>query len=143
LARVTPDQLDQVFHPMIEPLGQDDEPGHREGTQRISGCGGGQIVFTADDAEEWVKEGKKVLLVRRETSPEDIGGMHVAEGILTSTGGMTSHAAVVARGMGTPCVAGCKAVEISEQGDDRMVASQYQEGDFVTIDGYDRRGLLR
>jgi pyruvate, orthophosphate dikinase len=134
VTRVTPDQLDQVFHPMIDPLAKMKNKAIAKGLNASPGAAAGQIVFTADDAEEWVKKGKKVLLVRRETSPEDIGGMHAAEGILTSTGGMTSHAAVVARGMGTPCVAGCKAVEVSNK---VMTVSgkQYKEGDFITIDG--------
>ncbi len=132
--RVSPEQLDQVFHPMIEPAAKKTNQPIAKGLNASPGAAGGQIVFTADEAEEWVKDGKKVLLVRRETSPEDIGGMHVAEGILTSTGGMTSHAAVVARGMGTPCVAGCKAVEIANK---KMTVggTSYSEGDFITIDG--------
>ncbi len=134
VSRVSPDQLDQVFHPMINPLSKKKNKAIAKGLNASPGAAAGQIVFTADEAEEWVKTGKKVLLVRRETSPEDIGGMHVAEGILTSTGGMTSHAAVVARGMGTPCVAGCKAVEIS--GKTMTVGGEsYGEGDYITIDG--------
>ena len=107
--RVTPQQLDQLFHPRIEPEYKKTLKVLAKGLNASPGAATGQIVFTADEAEEWVKKGKKVLLVRRETSPEDIGGMAVAEGILTSTGGMTSHAAVVARGMGKPCVAGSDA----------------------------------
>ena len=134
VGRVTPDQLDQVFHPMINPLAKKKNKAIAKGLNASPGAAAGMIVFTADEAEEWAKQGKKVLLVRRETSPEDIGGMHVAEGILTSTGGMTSHAAVVARGMGTPCVAGCKAVEIAGK---KMTVggTSYNEGDFITIDG--------
>ncbi|MDA3949906.1 MAG: pyruvate, phosphate dikinase [Spirochaeta sp.] len=134
VTRVTPQQLDQVFHPMIDPLSKKKNKAIAKGLNASPGSAAGQIVFTADDAEEWVKDGKKVLLVRRETSPEDIGGMHAAEGILTSTGGMTSHAAVVARGMGTPCVAGCKAVEVSNKVM-TVEGKQYKEGDFITIDG--------
>ena len=134
VTRVTPQQLDQVFHPMIDPLSKKKNKAIAKGLNASPGSAAGQIVFTADDAEEWVKQGKKVLLVRRETSPEDIGGMHAAEGILTSTGGMTSHAAVVARGMGTPCVAGCKAVEVSNKVM-TVEGKQYKEGDFITIDG--------
>jgi pyruvate,orthophosphate dikinase len=132
--RVSPDQLDQLLHPMIDPKIRRSLKALAKGLNASPGAAGGQIVFTADEAEEWVKEGKKVLLVRRETSPDDIGGMHVAQGILTSTGGMTSHAAVVARGMGTPCVAGCKDVVIIG-----AVATidgkKYKEGDWLTIDG--------
>lgn len=134
VTRVTPDQLDQVFHPMIDPLSKKKNKAIAKGLNASPGAAAGQIVFTADDAEAWVKEGKKVLLVRRETSPEDIGGMHAAEGILTSTGGMTSHAAVVARGMGTPCVAGCKSVEVGNKVM-TVAGKQYKEGDFITIDG--------
>jgi pyruvate,orthophosphate dikinase len=134
VTRVTPNQLDQVFHPMIDPLSKKRNKAITKGLNASPGSAAGQIVFTADDAEEWVKQGKKVLLVRRETSPEDIGGMHAAEGILTSTGGMTSHAAVVARGMGIPCVAGCKGAEVSNK---KLTISGkvYNEGDFMTIDG--------
>ncbi|MEA1910837.1 MAG: pyruvate, phosphate dikinase, partial [Spirochaetota bacterium] len=132
--RVTPDQLDQLFHPMIDPKFRKELTVLAKGLNASPGAASGQIVFSADDAEAWVKDGKKVLLVRKETSPEDIGGMDAAEGILTSTGGMTSHAAVVARGMGTPCVAGCKDVVVS--GKSMSVnGKKYKEGSVVTIDG--------
>jgi pyruvate,orthophosphate dikinase len=132
--RVTPDQLEQVFHPMINPLVKKKNKALTKGLNASPGAATGQIVFSADEAEKWHADGKKVLLVRPETSPEDIGGMNVAEGILTSTGGMTSHAAVVARGMGTPCVAGCKEAIITA---DKMEigSSSFKEGDYVTIDG--------
>jgi pyruvate,orthophosphate dikinase len=94
------------------------------------------MVFTSKDAEEWAKNGKKVVLVRAETSPEDIGGMAASSGILTARGGMTSHAAVVARGMGKPCVAGCTALVISEKNKTLSVKGKvYNEGDFITFDG--------
>jgi pyruvate,orthophosphate dikinase len=132
--RVSPDQLDQLLHPMIDPKSRKSLKSLAKGLNASPGAATGRIVFTADEAEEWAKEGHKVLLVRRETSPDDIGGMHVSQGILTSTGGMTSHAAVVARGMGTPCVAGCKSVSISGK-----IASidgqKFKEGDWLTIDG--------
>ncbi|UCF97156.1 MAG: pyruvate, phosphate dikinase [Spirochaetaceae bacterium] len=132
--RVSPDQLDQLLHPMIDPKLRKGIKALAKGLNASPGAASGQIVFTADEAEEWVKAGKKVLLVRRETSPDDIGGMHVSQGILTSTGGMTSHAAVVARGMGTPCVAGCKAVAIS--GNTATIdGRRYKEGEWLTIDG--------
>ncbi|MBA7664180.1 Pyruvate, phosphate dikinase [subsurface metagenome] len=134
IARVTPDQLDQFLHPMIDPKAKRDSKPMAKGLNASPGAASGQIVFTAADAEEWVSEGKKIILVRKETSPEDIGGMHVAEGILTSTGGMTSHAAVVARGMGTPCVAGCKAVVISGKSA-TIQNNKYMEGDRITLDG--------
>jgi pyruvate,orthophosphate dikinase len=134
LMRVSPDQLDQLLHPMIDPKSRKGMKVLAKGLNASPGAASGQIVFTADEAEEWAKDGKKVLLVRRETSPDDIGGMHVSQGILTSTGGMTSHAAVVARGMGTPCVAGCKAVAIS--GNTATIdGEKYKEGEWLTIDG--------
>ena len=134
IGRVTPDQLDQLLHPMIDPAGRDKVEALAQGLNASPGAATGQVVFTAEAAEEWSEQGKRVLLVRRETSPEDIGGMHAAQGILTSTGGMTSHAAVVARGMGTPCVAGCKEVVISgtTASIDGFAVS---EGQWLTIDG--------
>ncbi len=132
--RVMPDQLDQLFHPMIDPKKKKSLKLLTKGLNASPGAASGSIVFTADDAERWASEGKPVLLVRKETSPEDIGGMNAAKGILTATGGMTSHAAVVARGMGTPCVAGCKNLVIS--GKTMTVAGKkYREGDWITIDG--------
>lgn len=132
--RVSTDQLDQMFHPMLDPKSKKSAVLLAKGLNASPGAACGQIVFTADEAEAWVKAGKKVLLVRNETSPEDIGGMHVAQGVLTSTGGMTSHAAVVARGMGTPCVAGCREVEIT--GKVMSVKGKtFKEGDSITIDG--------
>lgn len=135
--RVTPEQLDQVFHPMIDPAARKSARVIAKGLNASPGAAAGEIVFTADEAEDWVKnKGKKVLLVRRETSPEDIGGMHVAEGILTSTGGMTSHAAVVARGMGKPSIVGCKALQIDHAKKTLTIEGKvYQEGDFFTMDG--------
>ncbi len=134
VSRVTPDQLDQLLHPMIDPKLKREYKALTRGLNASPGAASGQIVFTADHAEEWVAAGKQVLLVRKETSPDDIGGMHVAQGILTSTGGMTSHAAVVARGMGTPCVAGCKDAVISGKSL-TVKESTFKEGDWVSIDG--------
>ncbi len=132
--RVTPAQLDQLLHPMIDPNQKKQLVPLTKGLNASPGAATGQIVFTAEDAERWAKEGKTVLLVRKETSPEDIGGMNVAQGILTSTGGMTSHAAVVARGMGKPCVAGCKEMVIT--GKQAVIKGKVlKEGDWVTIDG--------
>ncbi len=134
LFRVTPLQLDQLFHPMINPKTRSSLEVVARGLNASPGAASGQIVFTAEDAEDWAKAGKKVLLVRKETSPEDIGGMDAAQGILTSTGGMTSHAAVVARGMGTPCIAGCRDIVVS--GKTMKVGNKkYREGDIITIDG--------
>ncbi len=132
--RVTPAQLDQLLHPMIDPKQKKQLVPLTKGLNASPGAATGQIVFTAEDAEKWAKEGKTVLLVRKETSPEDIGGMNVAEGILTSTGGMTSHAAVVARGMGKPCVAGCKEMVITGK-QASIKGKVLKEGDWVTIDG--------
>jgi pyruvate,orthophosphate dikinase len=132
--RVSPDQLDQLLHPMIDPKEKKKFKSLAKGLNASPGAATGHIVFEADEAEKWVKSGKAVLLVRKETSPEDIGGMHVSKGILTSTGGMTSHAAVVARGMGTPCVAGCKDAVIS--GKTMTIGKKkFKQGDWLTIDG--------
>ena len=134
IRRVTPDQLDQLLHPQIDPKSKKKFKALTKGLNASPGAATGHIVFEADEAEKWAKEGKNVLLVRRETSPEDIGGMNVAQGILTSTGGMTSHAAVVARGMGTPCVAGCKDAVIS--GKIMTIGKKkFKQGDWLTIDG--------
>jgi len=132
--RVTPSHLDQLLHPMIDPKAQKSAVSLTKGLNASPGAGSGRIVFTAKDAEDWHAKKEKVLLVRKETSPEDIGGMVVAEGILTSTGGMTSHAAVVARGMGTPCVAGANGVSV--QGKKVVIGKKtFKEGDWITIDG--------
>jgi len=132
--RVTPALLDQLLHPMIDASAQKNAKALSKGLNASPGAACGKIVFTAHEAEAWHERGEKVLLVRKETSPEDIGGMAASQGILTSTGGMTSHAAVVARGMGTPCVAGAKDVII--QGKTMTIGSKtYHEGDWITIDG--------
>jgi pyruvate,orthophosphate dikinase len=132
--RVDPAQLDQLLHPMIDPKAKKDVLG--KGLPASPGAASGQIVFTADEAEAWAQAGKKVMLVRVETSPEDIGGMHVAQGILTTRGGMTSHAAVVARGMGTPCVAGAGELRINYSAKTLTAGNTVlNEGDVITIDG--------
>ena len=134
IMRVGPDHLDQLLHPMIDPKVLKGAKSLTKGLNASPGAACGRIVFTAKDAEEWALRGEKVLLVRKDTSPEDIGGMVVSEGILTSTGGMTSHAAVVARGMGTPCVAGAKGVSV--QGKKVLIGDKtLKEGDWLTIDG--------
>jgi pyruvate,orthophosphate dikinase len=134
IRRVTPDQLDQLLHPMIDAKRSKNTASIAKGLNASPGAATGQVVFTAEDAEAWADRGHRVLLLRRETSPEDIGGMHAARGILTATGGMTSHAAVVARGMGRPCVAGCKEVVIV--GKKATIGSHsFKEGDWLTIDG--------
>jgi pyruvate,orthophosphate dikinase len=132
--RVSAEHLDQLLHPMIDPKALKAAKSLTKGLNASPGAATGRIVFSAKDAEDWHARGEKVLLVRKDTSPEDIGGMVVSQGILTSTGGMTSHAAVVARGMGTPCVAGAKAVLV--QGKKAVIgAKAYKEGDWLSIDG--------
>ena len=132
--RVDPNQIDQLLHPTFDP-GANKEV-IAKGLPASPGAATGRIVFHADDAEEWAARGEHVLLVRIETSPEDIGGMNVAKGILTSRGGMTSHAAVVARGMGTCCVAGCSALEISYKNKQINVkGKKFNEGDWISLDG--------
>ena len=133
--RVEPQALDQLLHPMIDMKAKKIEIS--KGLPASPGAGSGQIVFNAEDAMEWKKDGKKIVLVRQETSPEDIEGMNVAEGIMTARGGMTSHAAVVARGMGKCCVAGCEEVFINESKKEVKLASGevLKEGDWITLDG--------
>ncbi|NMB02887.1 MAG: pyruvate, phosphate dikinase [Firmicutes bacterium] len=132
--RVAPEQLDQLLHPMIDPKAKYDVIA--KGLPASPGAAAGRIVFSAEDAEEWKNRGEQVILVRNETSPEDIGGMDVAEGILTARGGMTSHAAVVARGMGKCCVAGCAAAQISEANKTLTFGNTVlKEGDWITLNG--------
>eukprot|EP00906_Rhabdomonas_costata_P032590 RCo045907 len=132
ISRVEPKQLDQLLHPMIDPKLK--LKALAKGLPASPGAAVGKVVFTAEEAEEWVKKGEKVVLVRLETSPEDIGGMNVAEGILTARGGMTSHAAVVARGMGKPCVAGCGDMVV--KGNECVIAGRtFKRGDWITLNG--------
>jgi pyruvate,orthophosphate dikinase len=134
IMRVSPEHIDQLLHPMIEGKALKQAKPLTKGLNASPGAASGRIVFTAHEAESWYKNGEKVLLVRQDTSPEDIGGMAVSQGILTSTGGMTSHAAVVARGMGTPCVAGANGVSV--QGKKVKIGDKmFKEGDWITIDG--------
>jgi pyruvate,orthophosphate dikinase len=135
LCRVEPEQLDQLLHPALDPAAVKKAVALAEGLNASPGAGSGQIVFTAEEAEKWAKDGKKVLLVRKETSPEDIAGMVAAQGILTSTGGRTSHAAVVARGMGKPCVSGCAAVTFPNANEVKIGDKTFKKGDAITIDG--------
>lgn len=136
LLRVDPKQLDTVLHPTFNPEALKDAKPIAKGLPASPGAATGQIYFTAEAAVEAHDNGEKVILVRVETSPEDIEGMHVAEGILTGRGGMTSHAAVVARGMGTCCVAGCHDIQINEA-EKFFIAEgkKYSEGDFISLDG--------
>ncbi len=134
IRRVEPEQINQLLHPMLDPEAKCEIIGN--GLPASPGAASGRLVFTSDDAEEWVARGEKVMLARIETSPEDIGGMHVAEGIITTRGGMTSHAAVVARGMGKPCVSGAGGVRIDVNKKTlSALGLTMGEGDMVTIDG--------
>ena len=134
ILRIDPQQLDQLLHPMIDPKAQ--VKVIAKGLPASPGAAVGKVVLTAEDAERAADKGEKVILVRAETSPEDIGGMNAAQGILTARGGMTSHAAVVARGMGKCCVAGCGAINVNEVQkyfavNDLVV----KEGEYITLNG--------
>ena len=132
--RIDPMQLDQLLHPMLDPDAERLVVGR--GLPASPGAATGAIVFTAEAAEAWKAEGKKVILVRTETSPEDIGGMHAAEGILTTRGGMTSHAAVVARGMGRPCVSGAGEMRVDAINKTLTCMDRtFTEGEIITLDG--------
>ncbi len=134
LLRVDPKQLDQLLHPMFDPKQKKDVIA--KGLPASPGAATGKVVFTAEDAEAWAKKGEAVILVRIETSPEDIGGMNVAKGILTARGGMTSHAAVVARGMGKCCVAGVSDIQIDYKTRQFTAGKAVvKEGDFISLDG--------
>ena len=132
--RVDPMALDQLLHPTLDPKAE--RHVLTTGLPASPGAAAGKIVLDADTAEQWAGRGEKVILVRVETSPEDIHGMHAAQGILTARGGMTSHAAVVARGMGRPCVSGAGAVSIDRATRTlRIGATELKEGDAITLDG--------
>ena len=134
VARIDPAQLDQLLHPTLDAKAEKTVIGR--GLPASPGAATGRIVFSAEDAEAWVDKGEKVILCRTETSPEDITGMHVSEGILTTRGGMTSHAAVVARGMGTPCVSGAGELRVDYSKKTLHAMGQtLNEGDIITLDG--------
>ena len=134
VARIVPASLDQLLHPTLDPKAT--RKVISKGLPASPGAASGKVVFTADEAEKQARAGEKVILVRRETSPEDIHGMHAAEGILTSTGGMTSHAAVVARGMGKRCVAGAGDVRIDAKAGTLSVrGTVVKTGETITLDG--------
>lgn len=136
ILRIEPEKLDQLLHPTLDSRAKAKFKMIAKGLPASPGAGVGQVVFNADTAVEWKEEGKKVILVRAETSPEDISGMNAAEGILTARGGMTSHAAVVARGMGKCCVSGCESIIVSEiERKFRVADLIVEEGDLVTLDG--------
>ncbi|MDR4504050.1 MAG: pyruvate, phosphate dikinase [Candidatus Scalindua sp.] len=132
--RVVPDQLDQLLHPAFDPKAKKVVIAH--GLPASPGGATGRVVFNAEDAEKYAARNEPVILVRIETSPEDIGGMHVSKGILTSRGGMTSHAAVVARGMGICCVAGCGNIQIDYKKEEFVVDGKtVKKGDYISLDG--------
>ena len=132
--RVDPAQLDQLLHPMIDPKAKVEVLA--KGLPASPGAAAGHVVFTPEEAEAAAEHGEAVILVRPETTPEDVGGMHAAKGILTAIGGMTSHAAVVARGMGKCCVVGCGALRINEAAEVFTVGNvKVKKGDFLTLNG--------
>ncbi len=133
--RVVPSQLDQLLHPSLDPKAE--KKVIAKGLPASPGAVSGEVVFSADEAEAEAKFGKKVILVRIETSPEDIHGMHAAQGILTARGGMTSHAAVVARGMGKCCVAGCGDIKVDYKAESFVARGGVvvKKGDIITLDG--------
>ncbi len=141
VGRVEPAALDQLLHPTLDPDAERNVIGH--GLPASPGAASGQIVFSADEAEKMSQAGKDVVLCRTETSPEDIHGMHAAKGILTSRGGMTSHAAVVARGMGRPCVSGAGDLRMDYKNETMIVRGQeLKAGDIITIDGSNGEVML-
>jgi pyruvate,orthophosphate dikinase len=141
IQQVEPNQLEQLLHPTVDP--DADVTVLTSGLPASPGAAAGRVVFLPDDAEEKANEGEKVILVRHETSPEDFHGMAVAAAILTARGGMTSHAAVVARGMGTPCVVGASGLQIStDEGVMRVGGHEVRRGDWITVDGSTGRILL-
>ncbi len=140
LMKVEPAQLDQLLHKQLDPVAKEQAEVIAQGLPASPGAAVGQVVFTAQEAADKTQQGLDVILVRVETSPEDIDGMHSAKGILTARGGMTSHAAVVARGMGTCCVAGCGDIVIDEKAKQFKIKESgvvIKEGDYITLDGGD------
>ena len=136
VAMIDPRNLDTLLHPQFDAAALKAATPLGKGLGASPGAACGKVVFTAEDAEKWAEKGEKVVLVRLETSPEDITGMKVAQGILTVRGGMTSHAAVVARGMGTCCVSGCGDIAMDEENKKFTLAGKvFNEGDFISIDG--------
>ena len=136
VAMIDPRNLDTLLHPQFDAKALKEATPMGKGLGASPGAACGKIVFTAEDAEEWNAKGEKVVLVRLETSPEDITGMKASQGILTVRGGMTSHAAVVARGMGTCCVSGCSDINMDEENKKFTLAGKtFSEGDYISIDG--------
>jgi pyruvate, orthophosphate dikinase len=136
LRRVSPDRLNELLHPIFDPRALQEATAIARGLPASPGAASGQIVFFADEADEWSKRGLAVILVRQETSPEDLRGMSVAQGILTARGGMTSHAAVVARGMGKCCVSGVGAVQVDTHSRTMTIGGKtWHEGDWISLNG--------
>ena len=136
LLRVNPNQLDELLHPTLDTENEQNTPILTKGLPAGPGGAKGKAVFTADDAELWHAKGEKVILIREETSPEDVHGMHAAEAILTARGGMTSHAALVARGWGKCCIVGCNELNISvDKKELRVDNTIIKEGDWITMNG--------
>src|SRR5580704_11206081 len=141
LQRISSDDIERLFYPVLDPKLARNELASRkfaEGINAVPGAAVGKAVFTAEEAEKWAARGDKVVLVRRETSPEDVGGMYVAQGILTATGGKTSHAAVVARGWGKCCIVGAEKIDIDASGKKMTAGGKVvKEGDWISLDGGD------
>ena len=141
LERIKSEDIERLFYPVLDPKLARSELASRkiaEGINAVPGAAVGKAVFTAEEAEAWALKGEKVILVRRETSPEDVGGMYVAQGILTATGGKTSHAAVVARGWGKCCIVGAEKIDIDARGKKLTVGGKsVSEGEWITLDGGD------
>ncbi|GBE03042.1 pyruvate, phosphate dikinase [bacterium BMS3Abin08] len=136
ILRVKPEQIDELLHPSVDPAAEKKAVELAKGLPAGPGGAEGRVVFTADDAETWAGKGEKVILVRTETSPEDVHGMHAAEAILTAKGGMTSHAALVARGWGKCCIVGCSELNIDLQNKKINVNGRVlKEGDWITLNG--------
>ncbi|NOZ25405.1 MAG: pyruvate, phosphate dikinase [Nitrospirae bacterium] len=136
ILRVKPEQIDELLHPSVDPEAEKKAVVLAKGLPAGPGGAAGRIVFTADDAEAWAKKGETVILVRNETSPEDVHGMHAAEAILTAKGGMTSHAALVARGWGKCCIVGCSELNINLKKRELHVNGKVlKEGDWITLNG--------
>ncbi len=136
VSRVTPSQLDELLHPMVDPKAELTKKPLAKGLPAGPGGAAGQIVFSSNDAVEWARSGKHVILVREETNPEDVEGMRAAQAILTARGGMTSHAALVARGWGKCCIVGCGDVHIDyEKKEMTLSGKTYQEGEWMTLNG--------
>src|SRR6202142_3574711 len=141
LERIKAEDVERLFYPVLDAkLGRSELASRKiaSGINAVPGAAVGKVVFTAEDAEHWAAKGEKVILVRRETSPEDVGGMYVAQGILTATGGKTSHAAVVARGWGKCCIVGAEKIDIEAEKKTMSVDGHVvREGDWITLDGGD------